>query len=220
MTGYKLRTHINKAIKSRSKACQRALRAYNIAAANLDPPHPQLEWSDIIEYTTLAEFEILRIAAREDIRNLEWANARNRQATVCHLKIKRAKEEIIRLNVEIKRVLTWINDENELFSSALEKTTDPLLYNVLVERALERERINDKLEVAVTRISLLKGFTGQISTGERLTIRVPGRNDGAEAGGKRLENVPGDEADSSDEETHNELDQIYEGMESLTIGDE
>ncbi|KIJ52905.1 hypothetical protein M422DRAFT_88880, partial [Sphaerobolus stellatus SS14] len=30
-TGYKLRTHINKAIKSRSKACQRALRAYNLA---------------------------------------------------------------------------------------------------------------------------------------------------------------------------------------------
>ncbi|KIJ56127.1 hypothetical protein M422DRAFT_139174, partial [Sphaerobolus stellatus SS14] len=159
---YSLYAH-HKAIKSRSKACQRALCAYNLAAAKLDPRHPQLEWSDIVEYTTLAEFEILRIAAREDIRNLEWANVRNRQATVCHLKIKRAKEEIIRLNVEIKRVLTWINDENELFSSFLEKTTDPLLYNALLERALERERVNNKLEAAVARISLLKGFTGQIS---------------------------------------------------------
>ena len=98
---------------------------------------------------TLAEFEILQIAAREDIRNLEWASTRNHQATICHLKIKQAKEEIIQLNVEIKQILTWINDETELFSSILEKTTDPLLYNALLERALEKERVNNKLEAAV-----------------------------------------------------------------------
>ncbi|KAF8525694.1 hypothetical protein JB92DRAFT_2542029, partial [Gautieria morchelliformis] len=58
-TGYKMRMHISKALQSRSKAIQRALKAYNDAALTLDPPRPKLTWSQIVEYTTLAEFELL-----------------------------------------------------------------------------------------------------------------------------------------------------------------
>ncbi|KAF8580520.1 hypothetical protein K439DRAFT_1519701 [Ramaria rubella] len=62
-TGYKQRTHISKALKARSKTIQRVLQAYNKAALTLDPPCPNLTWSQIVEYTTIAEFELLRIGA-------------------------------------------------------------------------------------------------------------------------------------------------------------
>ena len=44
-----------------------ALKYYNRAAALLDPPQPRLHWQEVVEYTTLAEFDLLRTAAREDI---------------------------------------------------------------------------------------------------------------------------------------------------------
>jgi len=54
-----------------------------------------------------------------------------------------------------------------------------------------------------------------------LTIRIPGRkNEHAEAGWEKQGDVVGNEADLSDEEIHDELDQIHEGMGSLVIEDE
>ena len=76
--------------------------AHNQAATTLDPPHPKLTWAQIVEYTTMVEFKLLWTGAHEDICNMEWADARNRQATICHLKISRANEEIIQLNIETK----------------------------------------------------------------------------------------------------------------------
>ncbi|KIJ34336.1 hypothetical protein M422DRAFT_143230, partial [Sphaerobolus stellatus SS14] len=79
-----------------------------------------------------------------------------------HLKVLRAEEEILRLNVEIKRLATWIEDEMELFSSILEKLveTDPILYEMMKERAFRQERINDRLRAILHQISILDGFTG------------------------------------------------------------
>ncbi|KAF8573706.1 hypothetical protein K439DRAFT_1624875 [Ramaria rubella] len=66
-TGYKQRTHITKALKACSKAIQQALQAYNKAALTLDPPRPSLAWAQIVEYTTITEFELLHMGAQEDI---------------------------------------------------------------------------------------------------------------------------------------------------------
>ncbi|KAF8577078.1 hypothetical protein K439DRAFT_1535191 [Ramaria rubella] len=62
-TGYKQCTHISKVLKVHSKAIQRVLQAYNKAALALDPPHPNLTWAQIVEYTTTAEFELLQMGA-------------------------------------------------------------------------------------------------------------------------------------------------------------
>ncbi|KAF8523118.1 hypothetical protein BU17DRAFT_64016 [Hysterangium stoloniferum] len=92
--GYKLRVQIAKAIKTRSKAIQQALITYNDLAVKMIPPHPNLTWAEIVEYSTIAEFELLQIGAWEVIQNLEWAKAYNHEATRCHLKALHAKEEI------------------------------------------------------------------------------------------------------------------------------
>ncbi|KAJ7906661.1 hypothetical protein B0H13DRAFT_1465555, partial [Mycena leptocephala] len=59
-TGYKLRKHIAKALQTRSRTIQAALDRYNAAAAALDPPRCTLSWSEVIDFTFLVDFDILR----------------------------------------------------------------------------------------------------------------------------------------------------------------
>ncbi|KAF8575282.1 hypothetical protein K439DRAFT_1370273, partial [Ramaria rubella] len=61
---------ISKVLKSRSKVIQHALASYNMAVLTLGPPRPKLTWAQIVEYTTIAGFELLRTGAREDIWKL------------------------------------------------------------------------------------------------------------------------------------------------------
>ncbi|EGO23128.1 hypothetical protein SERLADRAFT_409558 [Serpula lacrymans var. lacrymans S7.9] len=49
-TGYKLQVAIGRAIKTRRKAIQTALAKYNSLAAQMIPPTPILQWSNIINY--------------------------------------------------------------------------------------------------------------------------------------------------------------------------
>ncbi|KAF8479455.1 hypothetical protein JB92DRAFT_3277834 [Gautieria morchelliformis] len=161
-TGYKMRIQISKALKARSKAIQRALSSYNKVALALDPPRPKLTWAQIVEYTTIAEFELLWSGAREDICNLAWADARNREAIVYHLKILRAKEEIVRLNVEIRRIATWIVDENCQMDEAFQKCADKdlILANAISMSAQQQKRINARLRATLEHIFALEGYTG------------------------------------------------------------
>ncbi|KAJ7491428.1 hypothetical protein B0H11DRAFT_1912051 [Mycena galericulata] len=59
-TGYKLRRHIAKALQVRSKAIGNALNRYNLAAKALNPPRRTLSWAEVIDYTFLSDFDILR----------------------------------------------------------------------------------------------------------------------------------------------------------------
>jgi hypothetical protein len=115
-SGYKLHTHINKLLKTHCKAIQRALKKYNEAAALLGCP--LLKWKDISTYNTLAEFELLR-ECREDICHQPWANAVNREAALCALKLERAKEARYCLNVEIAWLVDWINNEEAMLKTAI-----------------------------------------------------------------------------------------------------
>ena len=93
-TGYKLRTHIGKALQRRSEAIRNALARYNAQAAKLKPPRPPLTWKEIVDYSFLAEFDLLR-QSRFDIRQANWAQPIHREAMVKHFKLLRAREEIV-----------------------------------------------------------------------------------------------------------------------------
>ncbi|KAF8193181.1 hypothetical protein K438DRAFT_1969669 [Mycena galopus ATCC 62051] len=54
------RDHIAKALKARSKAIRNALNRYNTAAEVLDPPGRLLTWAEVVDYTFLSDFDILR----------------------------------------------------------------------------------------------------------------------------------------------------------------
>ncbi|KAJ7083938.1 hypothetical protein B0H15DRAFT_923758 [Mycena belliarum] len=116
-TGYKMRKHIAKALQARSKAVRRVIETYNTAALALDPPMPTLSWEQVVEYTFLADFDILRDTDSE-VQSRPWTRPAYRLAMDRYFRILRAREEIRRLNIEIRRVVTWIADENRVLRRA------------------------------------------------------------------------------------------------------
>ncbi|KAF8573306.1 hypothetical protein K439DRAFT_1625170 [Ramaria rubella] len=149
------------------------------------------------------------MGAQEDIQNLEWANARNREAMICHLKILHAKEEIERLNVEVKHLSTWIHDERVALDEAVESciATQPLLAHTITELADERKCINTNLQVRLYQIYSLQGFSGDSGTGLK---------DG-EGSGVSGTVGSGSEDGYSDEDDNLMLDEVYEGVSRLTL---
>jgi len=130
LPGYKLRKHISKALQARSQAVRTALDRYNTAAEAMSPPRRTLQWQDIVEYAFLADFDLLR-DSRNDIQSHQWATA-GHLAMDLFFKIEQAHEEIACLNVEIRRVLTYIIDEDNflLTAQAVVQRTNPLLAHV------------------------------------------------------------------------------------------
>ncbi|KAJ7175579.1 hypothetical protein C8R46DRAFT_1160840 [Mycena filopes] len=131
---YNLREKISKALKTRSEAIHRALITYNEAAALLVPPRERLTFAEVLQTTSIAEFDILR-DTWEDIRLQPWTQPARREAMVLHFGIKRAKEEIRRLNVEITRLLTFLVDEHIDYYKAIAAT---LLVNPRLATELQR----------------------------------------------------------------------------------
>ncbi|KAJ7077509.1 hypothetical protein B0H15DRAFT_955006 [Mycena belliarum] len=110
-TGYKLRKHIAKALQARSRAVQTAVVNYNAAASRLSPPRDELTWEQVVDYAFLSDFDLL-CDGREDIRDEPWAKPSGRIAMDLYFKIERAGEEVERLNIEIRRLVTYMRDED------------------------------------------------------------------------------------------------------------
>lgn len=134
----------------------------------MDPPRPSLDWETVIETTNLAELDLLR-DTRLDIRKLDWAKPEHRKAAGLFFEMERAQEEIARLNVEIRRTLTAMADEHADYWFAVGATIfeDPALAFELSSRWRRRDAINRRAAERLRQISLLKGFTGSLSTGKR-----------------------------------------------------
>ena len=166
MIGYKLRKHIGNALKARSQAVRTALQNYNAAAQALVPPRPPLSWDDVVEYAFLADFDLLS-DTRADVRLKIWAKPASRILMDQHFKMKRAREEILRLNVEIPRLVTYIRDEEAflLQQEELLSETDPPLSRQLRLRRLKLIRSNDLHIHRFNKLASLPGFSGSINPG-------------------------------------------------------
>ncbi|KAI6139517.1 hypothetical protein BKA82DRAFT_4364644 [Pisolithus tinctorius] len=125
-TGYKLRKHIGKALQTCSAAIRAALSQYNAAAKVLS--HRTLEFEEVVEYAFLADFDLLR-DTRKDISTHPWASPTARLAINMYFKLCQAEEEVVRLNVEIRRVVTYLIDEDRYLRAceALYQDTNPAL---------------------------------------------------------------------------------------------
>ncbi|KAF8583365.1 hypothetical protein K439DRAFT_1617574 [Ramaria rubella] len=162
-TGYKLRMHISKALKARSKAIQCALHTYNHAATQLDPPPPG---------PNSHGHRLLSIQPSQNLNCCAWEHERtsgtsNCEATICHLKISHAREEITRLYVEVKRLATWPVDEAKQLNEAVQDCghNGPLLAVAISAFAEERKRININLQVGMHKIYALIGYEGESGVG-------------------------------------------------------
>ncbi|KAI6143575.1 hypothetical protein BKA82DRAFT_4331131 [Pisolithus tinctorius] len=161
-TGYKLRKHIGKALQTRSAAIRAALSQYNAAAKSS---------AEVVEYAFLADFDLLR-DTRKDISTRPWASPTARLAINMYFKLCRAEEEVVRLNVEIRRVVTYLIDEDRYLRAceALYQDTNPALaYQISRYRAI-RSRFTPLHLRTLEKISHLPGFRGTLTPG---ISRVP-----------------------------------------------
>ena len=164
MSGYKLRRHIAKSLQSRSHAIKKALEKYNEAAAAHDAP--ALTWEQVVDYAFLSDFDLLR-DARQDVREKPWACPINRVLRDQYLKVERAHEEIKRLNVEIRRVITYIVDETEFLRAkeAILAKSNPIFAHQISVYRMERGRANALHVQRFEKLAKNPQFTGNITPG-------------------------------------------------------
>lgn len=156
-----MRKHIANALKARSRAIRTALDRYNAAATALVPPRQLLDWEQVVEYAFLSDFDLLR-DTRQDIRKRPWATPAARHAMDQAFKLRRAKEEIKRLNIEIRRFATYMRDEDAYLrmKETAVRLFNPALANQVAIHRMERGRFNVHHTDILRQIYLLKGFTG------------------------------------------------------------
>ena len=132
------------------------------------PPRPALTWETVVKAVDIADFDILK-DTRQDIRTLEWAHPANREGMVMYFQIKRAKEEINRLNVEIRRLLTFLYDDHVDHFRAIQanKTVNPSLSHEIFLRWQYRSKIHEEVVKRVLQTSKLVGFSGSLFYGQR-----------------------------------------------------
>ena len=176
LTGYKLRKHIAKALQARSAGIRGALKTYNAAAAAMCPPRRSLKWDEVVEYAFLADFDLLRDAAKiSEVR--PWATPAARALLDNHFKIERAHEEIKRCNIEIRRLITHIRDEKVFLTTKIKELdeSDPTLAYFIRQYQWVRGRF-DKTHIArFQKLAAKAGarFTGTLEPGKRLPADDP-----------------------------------------------
>lgn len=132
----------------------------------MSPPRKMLKWEEVVDYTFLADFDLLR-DARADISQSLWSSPAARSAMDLHFKICRAREEISRLNIEVCRLVTYIRDEDNYLRMSEEqlKNTNPgLAHQISIVRNI-RGRFNSHHLKRLQDISQLSGFSGTLTPG-------------------------------------------------------
>ncbi|KAJ7043626.1 hypothetical protein C8F04DRAFT_1251032 [Mycena alexandri] len=166
-TGYKMRKHIAKALQTRSEAVKNAIARYNMAAVSMEPPMPLLTWDEVVEYVFLADFEFLR-ATDGELDGRKWTRPACRLAMTMYFKIVRAREEIVRLNVEIRRLVTWISDEDEFLRRKeveVREAGAPHIAVLIRTYRLERARSDMGHMKRIWALAKTPGFTGCVLPG-------------------------------------------------------
>jgi hypothetical protein len=159
--------HISKALTHCSAAIRTALGHYNKLAPRQKPPCPKLEYSDVIGYSTLGEFSLLK-TSHPDVLTKPWAQPANREMSMTYFKVVRSKEEIIRLNVEIHRLAAWVDYDEKQIVEAEEKFQDASSDGLAAEMRLlyaERHRVNNIHRQTLCKIYKLDGYSDQMPEG-------------------------------------------------------
>ncbi|KAF8427609.1 hypothetical protein L210DRAFT_3419850 [Boletus edulis BED1] len=163
-TGYKMRKHISKALTRRSATIRTALNRYNKLAPRQKPPRPKLKYSEVIGYSVLGDFSLLK-ASRADVLTKPWAQPANREMAMKYFKVLRSKEEITRLNVEVQRLAAWVDHDEKEILAAEGKLQELGSDGLAAEMRLfytQRRRVNDIHCQIIHKIYALYGYSGQI----------------------------------------------------------
>jgi hypothetical protein len=161
--------NIMKSLAARSVAVKTALGRYNKAAAALSPPSPAISWESVANASVLADFDLLR-GSRRQVLEQEWTKPDNRCCVEQWNRAQRAKEEIERLNVEVRRVRMLIADERcslEPLAAQIAKE-NPALGWAAHRYVTRRLKVNELVANQLKMLERMPGYTGSCNTGVRL----------------------------------------------------
>lgn len=186
----------------------------------MTPCRPTLTWDNVVEYAFLADFDLLR-DSRQDIRERPWTKPACRVAMDQYFKQMRAQEEITRLNVEIPRVITFMQDETAFLLRKEKETalTDPILAFQISSYRHEQGRFYDLHMRRFSKLASMPGFTGSLKPGVSIdTSRHAAQDpdampvDDVQPIGPRVEDSPeatgDDDADDVADDEDNEVDRL------------
>lgn len=161
-----MRSHIANSLKKRCKAIRNAVNAYNKAANAFSPPRPHVDWDRIAKFEFLEEFEMLKYSQHDP--GTEFADPTVRELIKVWRRVIRAREQVVRGQIETRRVHTAIRDEEVKFQGIL-STMDPAdpLYHAVETFCTRRRRMNGHLLKRIRQIYALPIFTAVKGPGTR-----------------------------------------------------
>jgi hypothetical protein len=206
---YNQREKINQALKNRSDAIHTSLDKYNKAAKALNCD--QLTMSEVTKMTSIADFHLLG-ETRDDIRNARWTRHDAREATQLYFRVKRACEEVERLNVEMKHQITYMIEEHTLYSQVCARIRKQNTYLVayLDKERKHRDEIFAHVTTHLLKTSRLQGFMGSLAAGKRTGLMIDKQPMwlqnllGEESGGNEHDDKDGEIDDGSDDNDNDE----------------
>ena len=145
-----------------------ALNHYNAIAPLMDPPAPHLEWQQLVDYTFISEFELLKHSSSfRDITAEPWAVPGNCEMTMKHFKLIGAHTEIHRCNYEAWQLHTSIQDEQQMYVThiACVHLSNPDLASEIQWQADTQTQINAYILVQLNAVESLTGFSGVCGCG-------------------------------------------------------
>lgn len=153
LLGYKMRKHISKAITRRSATIRVALERYNKLAPRQRPPRPKLDYTDIIGYSMLGEFKLLKYS-RHAILEKPWTMPLNREMSAKFFRLLRSRQ-----------LQVWVNFDNAKVQSTIST------FNMQGEDTMAaemhqwyqyRHRVNNIHRSRLSKIYALPGYSGVI----------------------------------------------------------
>ncbi|KAJ7884040.1 hypothetical protein B0H13DRAFT_1628808 [Mycena leptocephala] len=192
-----------KALRARSQAIRNALNRYNTAAAALNPPRRPLAWEQVINYTFLSEWDLLRDPdANASLR--PWATPAARVVLDMYFRMERAQEEVERLNIEIRRFVTYMRDEKQVLDFKVQEVSrvDPDLAFFIQKYQWKRGRFDDGHMQKLRRMADALGpkFTGTLVPGIRAVDMIASEEEMDEGSGADPEPERSSDAGEDDDE--------------------
>lgn len=116
------------------------MKRYNDAAGKLN--RPSIDVEEVLSYVFLGQFDLLR-DSRHEITRKPWTRKAEREAAVKFFKLERAREELKRLSIELRRLHAYTVATNARMKNVVAEATkrDALLAFQLRKREERRLRI-------------------------------------------------------------------------------
>lgn len=220
--GYKMREHIAKGLKRRSATVEAAVKKYNDAAKKLEPPRPRINTKTVLDFAAVAEFDLLR-QTRHNVTEKPWSRQAERDAMTMYFKLQRSREEIRRLDIEIKRLSKYMDSYDSLFStlSTSLDAINPAMAFQLRKWDTMRGQVDAIHRLRIQAIQKLSGYTGEhiINTSQQIDS-APSVVDGQKVSGsvKKAEHGDIDEDDDVDsDDEYAMFDEVLQAISSITI---